>query len=280
MARTPTLSFKSKPVIGVVHLPPLPGSPRGGNIDGLTGYAVNEAAKLVDKGVDAVIIENYGDKPFTIRVKNPATLAAMAIIVHEVAKSLNYRVPVGVSLLRNSGPEAIAIAYTSGASFVRINAYCEPRVAPEGLLEPVMREVEEMKHRLGADTIQVLADIDCKHSKPLTPGYDPREAARECIERGSPTAIIVTGPRTGEPPHPGYVAAITRAVDIPIIVGSGVNPENIRIYWPIASGFIVGTYFKTDGKTTNPVDPKRVESLMSIVHTLRSTEKRSQQSKH
>ncbi len=270
MARTPSLDFRVKPVIGVIHLPPLPGAPRyrGDDVDELAEYAAGEASKLLTAGVDGVIVENYGDKPFSIRVRNPLTLAAMTVVVRRVAEEVQYQIPVGVSLLRNSGPEAIAVAFASGASFVRVNAYCEPRVAPEGILEPVMREVEEVR-ALIPRRVQVLADIDCKHSKPLTHAYNAIEAARECVDRGDPDAIIVTGGRTSTPPPPGYVAAIAASLAKPVLVGSGITPDNIRLYWNIASGFIVGTYLKEKGVTRNPVDVSRAKKLITLVKELR-----------
>ncbi len=263
------LDFTYKPVIGVIHLPPLPGTLlyKGQGIDSIVARALQDAEALYEGGVDAIIVENYGDKPYAVRVREPATIASMAIIVHELARRFN--IPIGVSLLRNSGPEALAIAHVAGASFIRVNAYCEPRVAPEGLLEPVAREVMEEARRLSAN-IQILADVDVKHSYPLAPHYNVVQAVKECCERFQLDAIVVTGSRTGEPPDPGYVAAVKSASTRPIIVGSGVTPENVEIYWRIADGFIVGTYFKENGITTAPVDRRRVERLIEKIRRLRA----------
>ncbi|AEM39200.1 photosystem I assembly BtpA [Pyrolobus fumarii 1A] len=262
------LAIEGKPVIGVVHLPPLPGSPRfSGNLEDVIERAVSDAKALEEGGVDAVIVENYGDAPFAVRVREPETIAAMTVVVREVVRSVS--IPVGVSLLRNSGPEAVAVAYASGAAFIRVNALCEARVAPEGILEPVAREVELKRRLLGWKGL-VLADIDVKHSLPLGEGYNPRLAAREVLHRCKPDALVVTGARTGEAPEPGYVAVIREAVPhAKLLLGSGVTPDNIRLYWRLVDGFIVGSYFKKDGVTTNPVDPQRVERLMRIVERLR-----------
>ncbi len=257
-------------IIGVVHLPPLPGSPRwrGEAIEELVERAVRDAKSLVEGGVDGVIVENYGDAPFEKRVSRPETIAAYAIILRRVVKEVGGVVPVGASLLRNSGPEAVAVAAVAGAEFIRVNALCEPRVAPEGILEPVAREVAE-KARSLAWRGAVLADVDVKHSLPLGEGYDPGIAAREALGRCGADAVVVSGSRTGEAPEPGYVAVIRSAVpSAPLILGSGVTPENIRLYWRLVNGFIIGTYFKEGGVTRNPVDPARVKRLVSLARSL------------
>ncbi len=251
-------------IIGVVHLPPLPGSPRGNNnsMEELIERAVKDAQKLEEGGVDAVIIENYGDKPYRPRIRNALTIAAMSVIVSEVKRAVS--IPIGVNLLRNSGPEALAIAYAALAEFIRVNAYCETRIAPEGVLKPVMYEIEAIRQTLGRH-IAVFADIDVKHSLPSTPHYDPIIAAKECVERGYPDALIVTGPRTGEAPAPGYVAAIKSAVPIPVFVGSGVTLENIRAYIEVSDGAIIGSFFKRDGRAENEVELERVKRLIRHV---------------
>ncbi|MET1101967.1 MAG: BtpA/SgcQ family protein [Pyrodictiaceae archaeon] len=265
------LEFKEKPIIAVLHLPPLPGSPLykyyWGEKDPLhiVDEAVNAARLLDEEGVDAIIIENYGDKPYTIRVKNPAILSMIAIITHSIVKETN--LAVGINILRNSGPEAYLVAYSSGASFIRVNSYCETRVAPEGILEPVGREVEELRsnYPLG---IKVLADIDVKHSSPLACNYDLKRVIDDCIERFKPDALIVTGTRTGSAPQPGYVA-IFKSSGKPILVGSGVTSENIGAYWDIADGFIIGTFFKKSRESFLELDRIKIRRFMEKVKRLR-----------
>jgi len=262
------INFDLKPIIGVVHLPPLPGSPHyRGDFEKIVRRALDDAKKLERGGVDAIIVENYGDKPYSVRVKDPLTIAAMSVIVKSIVEEVE--IPVGVNLLRNSGPEALAIAYVTGATFIRVNSYCETRLAPEGILEPVMREIELLRSRL-TRRILVLADIDVKHSLPLTTS-DIAYTAIECVERGHPDALIVTGNRTGSPPAPGEVATVKRAIGkLPLLVGSGITVENIDVYWNVADGFIVGTYFKKGGVTSAQVDPNRVKIFMEKVQKLRS----------
>ncbi len=260
-----------KAVIGVVHLKPLPGSPGWRDpVEEILEAAARDARALVEGGVDAIIVENYGDAPYEKRVSKPETIAAFTLAVRRVIEETRGTVPVGVSLLRNSGPEAVAVAAVTGADFIRVNALCEPRVAPEGLLEPVAREAWEKARQLAWQGA-ILADVDVKHSLPLSPRYDPRWAARETVKRCKAHAIIASGSATGEAPEPGYIAALREAIKdlAPLLLGSGATPDNIRLYWRLVDGFIVGTYFKVGGITTNPVDPSRVKRLVSLVKSIK-----------
>jgi len=248
-----------KPIIGVVHLKPLPGAPGyHGSFEEIIESALSDATKLVEGGVDALIVENYGDKPYKIRVREVETLASIAIITREIIKSVN--VPVGVSILRNSGPEALCIAEVSGAKFIRVNGYCEVLVSPEGIIEPVAREVLEVKRKLFSN-VMICADINVKHAKPLV-DMNAEDVIRDCCERCKADALIVTGERTGLEPTPQAVLKVKKISTVPVLVGSGMTTDNIDRYVNIADGFIIGSYFKVKGKTENPVSLSRVEKFI------------------
>ncbi len=249
-------------LIGVVHLPPLPGSIRYGGLDISTiiDFAVRNAKTLDEAGFDAVILENFNDYPFEARVRRPETIASMAIIAREVIKAVT--VPVGINLLRNSGPEATAIAIIVGASFIRSNAYCETVVSSEGILEPVAREVLETMGRLNSK-ITVLADIFVKHASPLH-RQTIEDVAKDCIERALADALIVTGPRTGEPPDPLLVRRVVKAVGAKVLVGSGITPNNVNDYRD-AHGFIVGTYLKDE---EGQIDVVKARNMVNAVKNL------------
>lgn len=255
-----------KPLIGVVHLPPLPGSPSyGGDMGEVLERALADAEAYYSAGIKWVILENYGDHPYQVRV-GPATVAGMAVVVREVRRVLPDAV-LGVNLLRNSGPEALAAAHAAGAQFVRVNALAEVMEAPEGLLEPVAREMAVLRRLLGAQELGVFADVRVKHASPLgSRGLE--DAARDAVARGGADAVIVSGPRTGEPPSPREVSQ-AYSCGAPVLIGSGVTVGNLRTFWKLADGFIVGTYLKKGGVTTNPVDPARAERLVKEYVKLR-----------
>ncbi|HID41265.1 MAG TPA: BtpA/SgcQ family protein [Pyrodictium sp.] len=263
--KLPILGFK--PLIGVVHLPPTPSSPRGyGGVDRLIEYTLSEIAKLEEAGFDAVIIENYGDKPFDIESSDEVLLSVLSVIVRETVKST--KLVVGVNVLRNNAKASIAVAYASGARFVRVNAYCELRVAPEGVLLPIAREVEQLRKQLDRN-ILVLADIDVKHSDPFGV-YNLGNVLYNCIERGHMDAIIASGTATSKPPEPGYIAFIKRSSSKPVILGSGLDINNIQLYWNLVDGFIVGSSIKYMGRAENPIDIRRAKQLAEMVENMRT----------
>ncbi len=252
---------EGKVVIGVLHLPPLPGSPawRGLSLEDILEYALRNAERLEKGGVDGIIVENFGDAPFPKVLDDAATLAAFAVVVREVSRSVS--VPVGVNVLRNSFREAVAVSCVCGGRFVRINAYTDTLVTDQGIIEPCARELTRYMRALGC-RVAVLADVMCKHSTPLF-ARDIEEAVKTAFGRGSADAVIVTGEATGEAPDPlDVVRAKDAAGDRPVLVGSGMTPENVRLY-SAADGYIVGTYFEVGGE----VSEDRVKRFVEAVKT-------------
>lgn len=261
----PRLGYK--PLIGMIHLPPLPTTQRlGGDVEEIVEYAVNEARKLEEAGFQGAIVENYGDMPYNVDTVDPLRVAVMSVVAREVARSTS--LVVGVNVLRNNPVEALAAAYAAGASFVRVNAYCETRLAPEGILEPKAALVEDIRSKL-TRAIMVFADVDVKHSYGLTP---VEHAVRQCVERGAMDAVIVSGSETGAAPPPGYVAAIrVLAGGKPLLLGSGLTVDNIKVYWSLVDGFIVGSSIKIGG-TMSPIDLEKARRLARAAQELRSAQ--------
>jgi len=247
-----------KALIGVVHLPPLPGSPRySGDMAEIVSRAIRDARALETGGADALIVENYSDSPFRERV-GPATVAAMAAVASRVVREVD--IPVGVNVLRNDCPAAVAVAEASGARFIRCNAYVEVLASDQGILRPAAAEVQELKRILGSDVL-VLADVMCKHATPLH-GMSLEEVVRAALIRGRADAVVVTGSETGRPPDPETVRRAREAAgERPVLVGSGVTPDNAAELLAWADGAIVGTWLKEGGRIENPVDPQRVRAL-------------------
>ena len=245
----------SRPLIGVIHLPPLPGTPRypGGGLEPILARARADLAALEAGGEDGAIVENFGDAPFRKRA-DLVTAAAMAIVVRELAQVA--RIPLGVNVLRSDGPAAMAIASLAGAAFIRVNVFAGVALTDQGLIEGQAREVLDLRRALGAD-VAVLADVHVKHAVHL----DTLEAAARDVARNGPDALIVTGGATGDPALPDDVRVTKTAGGLPVFVGSGIGPDNMGLY-AHADGFIAGTALKMDGKTANAVDPNRVRALV------------------
>jgi len=256
-----------KYVIGVVHLSPLPGSPRwGGEMSQVLDRAVADARALEGGGVDGLIVENFGDAPFCKDRVEAHTVSAMALAVSAVGETV--QMPVGVNVLRNDSRSALAIAAVTGASFVRVNVHTGAMLTDQGLIEGRAYETIRYRKELGAKT-KILADVLVKHAAPLG-DQTLEQSAKDTVYRGLADALIVTGSGTGEPTAREDVQRTKEAVpDYPVLVGSGVHEGNVAELLSLADGVIVGTSLKEDGMVTNPVDQTRVARLVAAVKELR-----------
>ncbi|MGH2561402.1 MAG: BtpA/SgcQ family protein [Thermomicrobiales bacterium] len=255
-------------VIGVVHLPPLPGTAKGGPAASLLAIldtARKDAVSYANGGVDAIIVENFGDAPFRRGSVEPYVIAAMTRATIVVAQESG--LPVGVNLLRNDVVGAVSIAAMSGARFVRANVYVGAAVTDQGIIQGEAELVQALIRGLGAE-VDVWADIDVKHAAQLAP-RPVAEQATDAIERGLAAAVIVTGPATGMAADEAELALVRSVIGNSLVfAGSGVSVENIRGTLGIADGVIVGTAMKVDGIVTNVVDAERVRALVEAAKTI------------
>lgn len=261
-----------KPIIGVIHLLPLPGTPRGQNFDLVLKRAVSEALILEEGGVDGLIIENFGDLPYAKDVAGYETVAFMTAITKEISMSVS--LPLGINILRNCVEPAIAVAAAAGGKFVRANVWMGAYLTDQGLIEGKAYSALRFRKMLEANHIKIFADIRVKHAHPLVP-ISIEDEVKDNIERGLADALIVTGSRTGQPPASDYVSNVKKiAGNVPVLIGSGLNTNNAKELLTIADGGIVGTFFKVDGIITNPIDIKRVRALMTIVKEIRKSKQK------
>lgn len=252
------------PLVGMVHLPPLPGSPRfAGDRTELRGRALADAFALVEGGFDGLLIENFGDAPYYPDDAPKSTVAAMTAITRELG--IGVECPYGVNVLRNDADAALSVAAAAGGSFVRVNVHTGIRATDQGLVEGTAHKTLRLRERLGAD-VSILADVAVKHSAPV--GERSLAAvAEETIGRGLADGLVVSGPATGEPADADELKTVLDRRDdvdqsVPVFVGSGVTPGNVSALLDIADGVIVGTALKDGGETAAPVDPDRVEAFV------------------
>jgi len=243
-----------KPLIGMIHLLPLPGSPRyGGDPREVERRAIEDARALAGAGFDGLIVENFGDAPFLPGQVGPETCAVMTSLVLSVVTAT--RLPVGVNVLRNDALTALAIANATGARFIRVNVHTGATATDQGVIEGRAHETLRERRRLGAD-VAILADILVKHGRPLGTD-DPALAAKDAVHRGLADALVITGHSTGAGTDPALLDAAKSAVpDSPVLIGSGLSEDNVVTLAPRADGAIVGTSVKLGGITTEPVDPE------------------------
>jgi membrane complex biogenesis BtpA family protein len=226
-----------KPILGMIHLPALPAAPRSSlTLDELVEFALEELRRLQSAGIDAVVVENVGDTPFFRVGVPPVTVAAMAVVVREVVRQA--RVPVGVNMLRNAWEEAVSVAYVAGAEFIRCNVVIGAYVTDQGIIQGCAAELARLRRSLDRDVL-VLGDVHVKHAAPLfdVPLVD---AACDLAERGGVEAVIVSGARSPDPPSFEMVASVVEAVELPVLIGSGVGEANAKEFYDLAGGIMLG----------------------------------------
>lgn len=233
-----------KPILGMIHLPALPAAPRSElSLDELVAFALEELDRLESAGIDGVIVENVGDTPFFRRGVPPVTVAAMAVVVREVVRSA--AVPVGVNMLRNAWEQAVSVAYVTGAHFIRCNVVIGAYVTDQGIIQGAAAELARLRRSFDRDVL-VFGDVHVKHAAPLfdVPLVD---AARDLAERGGVDAVIVSGPRSPDPPTPEMVTSVVEAVELPVLIGSGLGEANAREFYELSGGILLGEVdFKVD----------------------------------
>ncbi len=255
--------FERKPLIGMVHLRPLPGSYLyDGNLDGVIESALRDAKTLEEAGFDAIMVENFGDVPFPKYV-DKTTVAAFTVVAKEVRDGVN--LPVGINVLRNDGIAAYSIAYALKADFVRVNVLSGVAYTDQGIIEGIAHELAKLR-KLLPGRIKVFADVHVKHAVHF---FDFEGAMRDTVERGLADAIVVSGKATGKPVDMEKLALAKRISPVPVIVGSGTGYDNFPELWKYADAFIVGTWIKRDGKVENEVSLERAKKLVDLAKKLR-----------
>jgi membrane complex biogenesis BtpA family protein len=246
-------------LVGMVHLAPLPGSPGwAGSMSDVLRRALADADALIDGGCDALLVENMGDVPYLRGRVEPETVAAVAVATAAVVARGK---PVGVQILAAANREALGAAVAAGASFVRVEAFAWAHVADEGWIDASAGPLLRARAALGVD-VAVWADVQKKHAAhAVTADVSLADLARGTAFCGA-DALVVTGAHTGSATAPADVAA-AREAGLPVVVGSGVTPDNVGSLG--ADALIVGSWLKVGGDWRNPVDPVRVRALRTAM---------------
>lgn len=248
-----------RPLIGMVHLKALPGSPRfAGTLTRVIDAAIADAVALDKGGIDMIMIENYGDVPFEHGEVGAHTIAAMTAAVSEIKRAVDR--PLGINVLRNDPIAALAIAATCDAAVIRVNVHTGAVVADQGIIEGRARRTLDYRRALGSSTL-ILADINVKHAMPLVE-FPAAAAASDAVDRGLADGLIVTGHKTGEPLDIQELIDVRKAVDVPVLAGSGVTADSVAEILSLCDGAIVGSWLKGPGGIGRPVDRERVAELI------------------
>jgi len=257
---------RAKAVIGVIHCLPLPGSPGydGEAPEVIVAHAVEEAQRYERGGVHGLIVENHGDIPFSKPEDlGPETAALMAVIVHRVRCAV--ALPVGVNVLANGVIQALAVAWSAGGTFVRVNQWTNAYVANEGIIEGPAASATRYRARLRAQGVKVFADVHVKHgSHAIVADRSLAELTRDA-EFFDADAVIATGHRTGDAADLQEASTIAGSTSLPLLIGSGVTPENAGDLLRVADGLIVASSLKEEGVWWTPVSERRVSEFMTAV---------------
>jgi len=259
-----------KPIIGMVHVKPLPGSPRGrgADLEAVYDAAVEEALLLARGGVDGLLLENAGDIPF-LKPEDIGfeTVGPMSVIGDRIRRAA--KLPLGFNIVANAAQASLACARSCGADFVRVNQWANAYVANEGIIEGAAPRALRYRNAIGAENILVFADVHVKHgSHAIVGDRDLAEQTRD-VEFFGADILIATGNRTGHAAEAAEIEGIRQGATKPILVGSGVTPDTVENLLGAADGAIVGSWFKDTNNMWGTVDPAKVERLMEKVHRVR-----------
>ncbi|MEM6450841.1 MAG: BtpA/SgcQ family protein [Cyanobacteria bacterium P01_D01_bin.105] len=251
------------PAIGVVHLLPLPTSPRWqGDLRAVVARAEQEATALAAGGAHGLIVENFFDAPFPKSRVDPAVVSAMTMVVQRIKHLVT--LPIGINVLRNDARSALAIAACTGASFIRVNVLTGVMATDQGLIEGEAHNFLRYRRELGAD-IKILADVLVKHANPVGVA-DITTAVEDTIQRGLADGIILSGLATGKSPNTAELqTARAAAGETPVLIGSGANAKNIAKFIRFADGAIVASALKRKGQIDQPIDPIRVREFVTAL---------------
>ena len=247
-------------LVGMVHLLPLPGSPRfSGSFDRVLETAADDARVLAEAGFPALMVENFGDAPFYATAVPAETVAGMTLAVEAVGRA---GLPTGVNVLRNDALAALGIAAATGSLFIRVNVLTGVMYTDQGPI--VGRAAEVLRRRATlAPHVEVWADVMVKHATPPS-GLTASRAALDTVERGLADAVIVSGPGTGAEPDVDELRAVKSELpeSVRIVIGSGVSGDNLDRLLAVADTIIVGSAVKVDGDANKRPDPLRAKALV------------------
>jgi membrane complex biogenesis BtpA family protein len=261
------LRDKTKVVIAMAHIGALPGAPlydADGGVLKLIDGVLKDIEALQAGGVDAVMFGNENDRPYVFKAP-PEGVAAMTAVVQAVKPHL--KVPFGVNYLWDP-VASVAIAAATGASFVR-EIFTGLFASDMGLWQADCAGASRLRRNLGREDMKLLFNINAEFAHSL----DERPIAlraKSTVFSSLADAILVSGPLTGDPVDRSNLKTVREAVpNVPVLANTGVTIDNVRDILAISDGVVIGTHFKVDGVTWNPVDGARVKRFMDAVAKLR-----------
>jgi uncharacterized protein len=262
-------NFKnSKPIIGMIHVKALPGTPNHSlSMEKIIEEAVLEAKIYEKYNVDGLMMENMHDIPYLNRNIGPEIVSAMSTVALSVKNSV--KIPCGVQILAGANIEALSVAKAASLDFIRAEGFVFGHIGDEGYMDSCAGEILRFRKLIEAENVQIYTDIKKKHSShSITDDVDLIETA-SAAKFFKSDGVIITGSSTGKEVDLDELKQLYSNVQLPVLIGSGITIENIENYWNYCDCFIVGSHFKKDGYWENPIDQIKVKNFMKKVQDLR-----------
>jgi len=265
MRKFKSIFKKDKPIIGMIHVQALPGTPKHKlETAQIIDLALEEARIYKKAGIDSIAIENMHDVPYLKNGVGHEVSSLMTLMAYLIKKETG--LPIGLQILAGANKEALAVAKSANIDFIRAEGFVFAHTADEGIIEAQAGELLRYRKQIGADHIAVFTDIKKKHSShAITQDVsllDTAKAARFFLSDG----VIVTGNHTGSSASIEELSVLKNELDFPVIVGSGVTQDNVADYLPISDALIIGSYFKEKGYWENDLSYERIANFMSFVN--------------
>ena len=255
---------RERAIVAMVHLLPLPGSPRASlSAKEIARQAVAEAKVLAAAGFDAILIENMHDAPYLARAVGPEVVAAFTRAACEIRAAVS--VPLGVQVLAGANEAALAVALAAECAFIRAEGFVFAAVADEGILaEASAGPLLRYRRALGpaAEKIAVFCDIKKKHTaNAITSDTSLADHAHAAQFFGA-DGVIVTGTATGVATPISDLSAARKSCGVSVLAGSGATASSVREVLAVADAVIVGSDLKHGGVWSNDLDRARVDAFV------------------
>ncbi len=259
----------NNPVIGMIHIRALPGTPNyKNNNNEIIEMALKEAEIYFKAGIDSLALENMHDVPYIKGSVGHEITSMMSIIGYEIKK--HYKIPCGIQILAAANKEALAVAKAANLDFIRAEGFVFGHLADEGYIDSCAGDLLRYRKQISAEYIAVFTDIKKKHSSHSITSdisiLDTAKAAEFFLSDG----VIVTGTGTGKEVDLNELKSVKKYFKGPVIIGSGVTIDNLDKYFYSSDAMIIGSWFKKNGYWANKLEYDRVAKFMLKVNKLRA----------
>jgi uncharacterized protein len=258
---------KRKAVLGMVHLPPLPGTPfhEEGSFGRILDAAVQSACALAEGGADGCLVQTVDRVYAPGEDSDPARTTAAALVVNAITQATSESFQVGVQLMTNALKASLAVAKVAGGSYIRASALVGATLTPHGMVEAHPLEVMEYRAKISAQRIKIIAEVDSMHFRWFGEAKPAAEVARAAKSAGADAVALS---HRDEARVLEMIASVRQAVPgVPVILAGYTNHENAARLLAAADGAFVGTCLERGG-WAGQIDPGRVRAYMDIVRGL------------